>query len=140
MFESSPATRPSDVWGAAYMRAGGSYAGRTHLFMHEQRARSMAERCTALDTARLRPFRYVEAPTWQPASTPPPPARPVEAWEMETESAPVLVVVQHGDGTRRQVVATCRVDVEEGHRVTWRSECWTLERVVAWRELDWPAP
>lgn len=139
----SPATGPSNVWGAAYLRADGTYAGRTDLFVHEERARSMVERCTALDTARLRLVRFVEAPIWQPASTPPPPARPAEPWEMETESAPVLVVVEHSDGTRRQLVATCRVDVEEDHRVTWRSdcsECWTLERVLAWRELDWPAP
>ncbi len=137
----APDARPIDAWGAAYYRADGSYAGRTDLFLHEDRARSMVQRCTDFQTARVRLVRFVEAPTWHPASEPPAPARPAEAWEMETESAPVLVVVEHSDGTRRQLVATCRVDVEEEHRITWRSCCadaWTLERVVAWRELDWP--
>ena len=141
MTTTSPAAPVSDVWGAAYVRADGSYAGRLDLFAHEERARSLVARCTEFGTARLRLMRFAEASIWHPASTPPPPARPREPWEFETESAPVLVVVEERDGSRRQLVGTYRVDVEEPNRQSWRSNCsevWTLEGVIAWRALDWP--
>lgn len=133
---------PLALWGVVHPRSGAG-APRFDLFTAQELAQAALGLGDPDGTAQLRLTRFVEAPIWRSAAEPPPPARPREPWEFEAVSHPVLVVVEERGGTRRQLVATYRVDEEEPHRRSWRSDCadgWELERVVAWRELDWPAP
>lgn len=133
--------RPSaaELWGNIHLDAHGMDGARVDIHASRAEAETCAGRHTRDQTASVRVARFVEAPFWFLAAYPP---EVSPGLGCDHVSEPVLVVVERGDGSRRQQVATWRVDPDEPESGRWVSDCsdaWTLEGVTRWRQLDWPA-